>query len=237
MSVLVTVCARGGSKGVKEKNIRPLLGKPLIAHTIEQAKRWGRAAHIVVSTDSDAIATVARQCGAEVPFMRPAVLAGDTVPKLPVLRHALQSSEAHYGVQFATVMDLDPTAPIRAPDDLEGAYQQFCAEEPLTLFSVVPAHKNPYFNMVELDDRGRARLCKTLPNAAVYRRQDTPPVYNLNASIYLYRRAFLLEESNRTPISDDSRVYVMHELSAHDIDREIDFQFLEFLVRERLVTL
>lgn len=236
MSLLVTIAARGGSKGVPQKNIRPLCGKPLIAHTIAQAQRWGRADRLIVSTDAEDIAVVARAAGAEVPFLRPAALATDAMGKVPVLVHALAQAEAIYQTRFDAVMDLDATAPLRTVDDLEQCYRLFLQRRPKTLFSVVPSHKNPYFNMVEQDTRGFAVLCKR-PAQPVLRRQDVPEVYSLNASIYVYRRDFLASEPQGSVVTDESLLYVMDERSAYDVDREIDFQFIEYLVQAGQATL
>jgi len=123
--IFLTIAARGGSKGVKNKSIRKLCGKPLMAYTIEQAKRWRRANRIVCSTDSEAIAEVARYYGAEVPFMRPLQLATDTSGKIDVLRHAWIESERIYHEKYEILADLDVTAPVRTIADIEGAYQMF----------------------------------------------------------------------------------------------------------------
>lgn len=232
MKILVTIAARGGSKGVKNKNVRDLMGKPLIAHTIGQALKWGKAARVVVSTDSSEIAEAAKRWGAQVPFMRPAELSTDTAPKVPVIRHAWREAEKLYGERYDFVVDLDATAPLRRIADIEAALQAAAQKNSETLFSVVAAHKNPYFNMVELDERGFARLCKDLP-AALSRRQDAPRVYELNASIYVYSRAFL-EGPSQTVLTAKSAVHVMDEFSGTDIDREIDFKFVEFILKEKL---
>ena len=233
--ILVTICARGGSKGVPGKNIRPLLGKPLIQYTIHKALDWGPASHVVVSTDSEQIAAVARECGAEVPFMRPAELSTDTAGKIPVIRHALKSSESYFGETFTIVVDLDVTCPVRTVEDLYRALTLFQRERPKTLFSVVPARRNPYFNMVE-DQDGRAVLVKP-PDASVIRRQDAPIVYDLNSNIYFYRRDYLLDEENNSAISDGSVLFIMDELSATDIDREIDFQLVELMAEKGWINL
>jgi CMP-N,N'-diacetyllegionaminic acid synthase len=232
MKILVTIAARGGSKGVKNKNTRDLLGKPLIAHTIEQALKWGKAARVVVSTDSPDIAAAAKKWGAEAPFERPAELATDTAPKVPVIRHAWREAEKLYGEKYDFVVDLDATAPLRRIADIDGALKTALEKKSLTLFSVVPAHKNPYFNMVELDGNGWAGLCKKLP-AGVTRRQDAPAVYDLNASIYVYSREFL-EGAALTVLTERSAVHVMDEMSGTDIDREVDFKFVEFILKEGL---
>lgn len=231
MKILVTIGVRGGSKGVKGKNIRPLLGKPLIAYTIDQAKAWGKADRVVVTTDSPEIAAIARDCGAEVPFMRPAELATDHAGKLPVIRHALVECERIFKTTYDVVVDLDATSPLRKAHDLDRCLELFESRKATTLFSAVRAHKNPYFNMVEVDSTGNAVLCKTLPNG-VQRRQDAPDVYAMNASIYFYRRAFLLDGKSETPFSDRSVVYEMDELSAFDIDREVDFKVIELFLKE-----
>jgi len=233
--ILLTVAARGGSKGVKNKNIRPLCGKPLIAHTLLQARRWGKAARIVCSTDSNAIAQAARKYGAEVPFMRPDKLATDTAGKIGVLRHALQEAEEIYSERYAIVVDLDVTAPVRKISDIDGAVKLFKRERPHSVFSVSPARRNPYFNMVEVAPNGFARIVKD--PGALMRRQDAPVVYDMNASIYVYDRRYLLDPATQRTISKRSLAWVMDEFSGFDIDTEADFQFIEFLVRRKFVTL
>lgn len=233
--LLITICARDGSKGVKGKNIRELDGKPLIYYTIKQAKEWGRGKHIVVSTDSEEIAKIAKDFGAEVPFLRPKELAADTSGKIPAIRHALITCEKIYQENYSIVMDLDVTSPIRKISDLENAYRLFLEKKPKTLFSVVPAHRNPYFNMVELASDGKVYVCKS--NEKFTRRQDVPEVYDVNASIYLYNRDYLLDENNMIVISDNSRIYLMDPISRTDIDSELDFKYIEFLVKENIILL
>lgn len=236
MNILVLIAARGGSEGVKGKNIRRLAGKPLIAHSILCAKAWPRATRVVVSTDSADIASVARDYGADVPFMRPAALATSTADKFQVIRHALVESERIFGEQFDLVVDLDATSPLRTIRDLDACLDLFERERPQTIFSVVKAHKNPYFNMVERGADGRVRLSKPLP-ANIHRRQDAPPAYAMNASIYLYDRQFLLDPKNVSPFSDHTLVHVMDDVAGFDVDREVDFQFLDFLVERGFVSL
>lgn len=231
MSILVTIAARGGSKGVKNKNIRPLLGLPLIAHTIRHAQEWGRADKIVVSTDSNQIADVARQFNVDVPFMRPENLATDTSGKLDVIRHALIMAEEIYGQKFDAVVDLDATSPLRQNGDIEGCWKKFCDTNSDVLFSVVQSHKNPYFNMVELNAEGRPELVKKL-GSHVLRRQDAPQVYSLNASIYCYRRKFLMQESPKL-FDSNCTLYEMDSESAFDIDSETDFKIVEQLMKLR----
>lgn len=234
--ILLTIAAREGSKGVKNKNLRPLCGLPLIAHTIRQAREWGQADRIICSTDSQEIARVAKEYGAEVPFMRPAELADDLTGKPEVIRHALNEMEKISGEKYEVIVDLDVTAPIRKIDDIEGAYQLFLKRRPKSVFSVTPCRRNPYFNMVEIGSDGWAKLVKK-PGVPLKRRQDAPKVYDANASIYFYDREFLLDSNMQSVLSDRTLVYIMDEWSAFDIDSESDFQFVEFLVSKGIVNL
>lgn len=230
---LITICARGGSKGVKNKNIRDLNGHPLIYYTIKQALGWGKAKHIVVSTDSEEIAEIAKKYGAEVPFIRPVELATDTAGKVAVIRHALIASEKIFNQKYDFVMDLDVTSPVRTIQDLDNVLNLFLQKKPKTLFSVVNAHRNPYFNMVEETAEGKVILSKT---GNFVRRQVAPKVYDMNASIYIYQREYLLDKPNEGAISDNSIIYLMNETSK-DIDSEIDFKFIEFLIKMGIISL
>ena len=145
---LCTICARGGSKGVKGKNIRELEGKPLIAHTIEQAKSSTLFEHVVVSTDSDAIAEAAQKYGAEVFFKRPENLANDTAPKVPVIRHAFLESEKYFKTKFDVLVDLDATSPLRTSDDIIQAYNQFIKVQNDNLITAMPSRRSPILTLL-----------------------------------------------------------------------------------------
>lgn len=231
MNILVTIAARGGSKGVPDKNIRELCGKPLIAHTIAQALRWGKARRVVVSTDSERIAAVAREAGAAAPFMRPAELASDKAAKTPVIQHALRRSEEHFSETYDYVIDLDATSPLRKLADIDNALQTALDRRADVVFSVVPAHRNPYFNMVEVDAAGIARLSKE-PGRPIHCRQDAPAVYDMNASIYVYRSELLRPAVPAGLFGPRTYVSVMDAGSALDIDSEHDFKLVEFLIKE-----
>lgn len=231
-NILVFIGARSGSKGVKGKNIRPILGKPLIAYTIETALAWGRARRVIVSTDSQEYACIARAYGAEVPFLRPKRLATDWIPKGPAIRHALEYCERHYKERYEIVVDLDVTAPIRTIKDLDNCLHLFKRYRPKTLFSVVEANKNPYFNMVEVKEDCNVDLVRK-PDKRIYGRQRAPKVYSMNASIYFYDRDYVHSSKDLSPFSDKTRIYVMDdEVAGIDIDREIDFKFTEFLMKD-----
>lgn len=232
-NILITICARGGSKGIKGKNIRLLNGKPLIYYTIKQALNWGKASHLIVTTDSKEIAQIALDFGAEVPFMRPKNLATDTSPTLPVLTHALLESEKIYKTKFNVVIDLPVTAPIRSVKDLENSYKLFKKKNPKNLVTVTPSHRNPYFNMLEVEKNGRVKYSKA---GNFTRRQDAPEVYDMNNSIYIYNSDYLRDEKAKLDkISDDTIAYIMDPTTSIDIDTETDFKILESLLKSSLV--
>ncbi|AII13927.1 CMP-legionaminic acid synthetase [Campylobacter iguaniorum] len=229
-SVLCTICARGGSKGVKNKNIKELCGKPLIAHTIAQAKECGLFDHIVISTDSDEIADVATRYGAEVFFKRSDELASDIAGKLEVIKDAFLRSEEHYGVKFEHLIDLDATSPLRLPSDIINAYEQFLKDDNDNLITAMPSRRSPYFNLIEQDKSGKISLSKKL-YFNVLRRQDAPKSYDMNASIYIWKRDVLLSENSL--FLDKTGLYVMPEMRSIDIDCELDFKFVEFIMSEK----
>lgn len=228
--ILCTICARGGSKGVKNKNIKLLNGKPLIAYTIEQAKQSKLFEHIVISTDSDAIAQCAQEYGAEVFFKRSAEMASDTAGKLDVIRDAFKRSEEYYGCTFDTLIDLDATAPLRSVQDIVDSYGQFLREDSDNLITAMPSRRSPYFNLVEVDAQGKVTLSKKLSEGVV-RRQDAPKSYDMNASIYIWKRDVILNEN--TLFLEKTGLYVMPEERSIDIDTELDFEFVEFLMRKQ----
>jgi N-acylneuraminate cytidylyltransferase/CMP-N,N'-diacetyllegionaminic acid synthase len=225
--ILCTVCARGGSKGVPNKNVRDVDGKPLVAHTIEQGLSWDRCDELVVSTDSEDIAEVARDYGARVPFSRPDRLASDTAAKLPAIQHAHEQMEEIDDTTYDVVVDLDATAPLRTVQDIEDCFQAVQGTNAHNAYTVTEAEKNPYFNMVELDDDGYAHLSKD-PGEDVVRRQDAPAVYEMNASIYVYERSYLVEATSHH--GDRTRVSEMPRERSIDIDEPIDLAFVEFLL-------
>lgn len=228
--VLCTICARGGSKGVKNKNIKELCGKPLIAYTIEAARECGLFEHIVLSTDSDEIADVALKFGAEVFFKRSAELSSDSAGKIPAIRDAFVRSEEHFGREFAYLIDLDATSPLREPSDIANAFSQFLRDKNDNLITAMPSRRSPYFNLVEIDESGKVVLSKPLPSA-VLRRQDAPKSYDMNASIYIWRRDTILRENS--VFLAKTGLYVMPEIRSIDIDCELDFEFVEFLMKKR----
>jgi len=227
--ILCTICARGGSKGVKNKNIKEINGKPLIAYTIEQAKKSKLFDHIVISTDSDDIANIAKEYGAEVFFKRSAEMASDTAGKLDVIKDAFIRSEAHYGKQYDYLIDLDATAPLRVVEDIIKSFEQFLSNDNDNLITAMPGRRSPYFNLVEVTQEGKVYLSKELDNSIV-RRQDAPKSYDMNASIYIWKRDVILNV--KSLFTEKTGLYVMPEERSIDIDTEIDYKFVEFLMKE-----
>ncbi|RYX91171.1 MAG: acylneuraminate cytidylyltransferase family protein [Comamonadaceae bacterium] len=224
---IISICARGGSAGVPGKNIRPLCGKPLIAWTIRQALDSGEADQVVVSTDSEDIAAVARAHGAEVPFLRPGELATATAGKLPVIQHLVEWVEAHRG-PVTRVIDLDPTSPLRDMVDIK-ACAAMLDDATDVVITGYESDKNPYFNMVEQKDSGFfGRVCA--PASEVLGRQLAPKVYAMNASIYAWHRHTLASSLWATP---RIRLHVMPRERSIDIDHPIDFDIVEMLMKKK----
>ena len=224
---IITICARGGSAGVPGKNIRPLCGKPLIGWTIEQAFASGVADEVFVSTDSVEIANVARSFGATVPYLRPAELATSTAGKIPVIRHLVDWVEAHQG-QVETVVDLDPTSPLRDVSDIQTCFDMLDADTDVVITGY-EADKNPYFNMVELKPNGfYERVCQ--PGNEVLGRQSAPKVFAMNASIYVWYGRSL---SSSLWASPKIRLHVMPRERSIDIDHPIDFDLVELLMKKK----
>jgi N-acylneuraminate cytidylyltransferase len=223
---IATICARGGSKGLPGKNIRPFAGQPLITHSIAHALACPGIDGVYVSTDDERIAAVAKEAGATVPYLRPAQLATDQAGKLPVIEHLVQHLEAQ-GDRIATIVDLQPTSPLRAPADIAAALALAGrADRPDLVVSVREAADNPYFNLVEQGADGLVRLSKGNGSA---RRQDTPAVFALNGSIYVWRRAALSHAALHGMWSARTAAYVMPRWQSVDIDDLEDFEYAEWL--------
>ncbi|MBI5357166.1 acylneuraminate cytidylyltransferase family protein [Candidatus Collierbacteria bacterium] len=228
-SIIVVICARGGSKGVPGKNIRLLNGKPLITYTIEQAKKFDWADRIVVSTDDGEIKSVAEKCGVNPPFLRPKELATDEISVIPAVIHAVRKAENYWKEQYDIVVNLSPTGPLRIVKDIEAAVKTLVnIPNTESVFSVSESNNNPYFNMYEVDSRGYATLSKRTTKL-VTRRQDAPKVYLQNGSIYAMWKREIFGEKDL--FERKTRVYVMPEERSVDIDTNLDFEFAEFLMR------
>ncbi|MBX3625485.1 MAG: acylneuraminate cytidylyltransferase family protein [Rhizobacter sp.] len=228
MKTIATICARGGSVGVPRKNIRPLLGKPLIAHTIEQALGLPQIDAVYVSTDDAEIAEVARQHGARVPFLRPAELATSTAPKIPVIEHLCHWVESNDGT-FDRLVDLDPTSPLRTLDDITTCLS-LLDDETDAVITAFESEKNPYFNMVERKPDGSIGLVKSDAGGGVVARQLAPHVYSMNASIYVWHRHTLTKGLWNGRL----KLHEMPRERSIDIDSSLDFRIVEMLMTDSL---
>lgn len=234
MNLLITICARGGSKGIPGKNIRMLNGKELIGYSLEIAQKFSELHHadIAISTDSESIRSIAEKFGISSNYRRPAALASDNAGKIEVIRHILEHSEDHSQKTYDYVLDLDITSPLRTLGDLEHAFQRLQDnDEALNIFSVNPANRNPYFNMVELQPDGFVTLVKN--SGEIKSRQQAPPVYDMNASFYFYKKAFFDQGWNGS-ITPKSLAFVMNHY-CFDLDHPIDFTVMEIMIREQLL--
>jgi CMP-N,N'-diacetyllegionaminic acid synthase len=224
---IITICARGGSQGVPGKNIRSLLGKPLIAWTIEQAIECPDIDGVYVSTDCEAIAEVARQYGARVPFIRPASMATNDAPKIPVIRHLAEWVHANVG-NVEMIVDLDPTSPLREVSDITDCMNMLNTPTDVVI-TAYESDKNPYFNMVEINEDGYAKLSKP-PISEVFGRQSAPKVYSMNGSVYVWHRTTI----EKGLWGGCTAVHVMPRERSIDIDSSIDFKLVELLMREKI---
>ena len=192
MRVLGVIPARGGSKGVPRKNIRLLAGKPLLHYTAAAALAARRLTRVVLTTDDEEIAEVGRREGLEVPFLRPPHLADDAAPMLPVVQHAVRWLEAR-GATFEAICLLQPTNPLRRPADIDACIDALEAREADSVVTVlpVPSEYNPHWVYFS-DDAGRLHL-STGETTPISRRQDLPPAYHREGSVYVVRREVLME--------------------------------------------
>lgn len=227
---LCTICARGGSKGVPGKNLRPIAGRPLIAHSIADAKASGLFALIAVSSDADEILRAALAWGADLAIARPAELASDTAGKLPAIRHAVAEAERLTAARYDVLVDLDATSPLRLPRDIVEAVELLESRPAGNVITAAPARRSPYFNLVEVDGGGVVRPSK-VPARAVERRQDAPACFDMNASIYAWWRERFMDRPY--VFDDDTRLHVMPAERSHDIDDELDFDIVRFLLERR----
>ena len=228
--ILATICCRGGSKGVPGKNIRLLHGKPLIAYTIAAAQSSQWIDDLIISTDDPTIADVAQSFGANVPFMRPSNLASDTASKWPVFIHALEAYEQLTGKPVEYLVDLDVTVPLKTGADIDGAIRAAQTDPQVdVVITGYDPERNPYFNMMEIGDDGFARIVKQTAKPIV-RRQDAPLVYSLTPAAYVIKRSALYDYAHWSQAR--CKIYPIPRERAVDIDTELDFKIVEFLMNQ-----
>ena len=232
MKILITLCARGGSKGIPGKNIKLIAGKSLIVYSIDLTnklkEKW--KAKVALSTDDSEIKDVAAANGVYTEYQRPDYLATDSAGKIDTIRDLLLYEEELVDYKYDYVLDLDVTSPLRTLEDVEKALEIIIAQpEAKNLFSVNNGARNPYFNMVEENNNGFYSLIKTNLDGSVMTRQAAPKVYDLNASFYWYRRSFF-DLDEKSAITDRSLIYEMNHI-CFDLDHPVDFLFMEYLLQ------
>ena len=227
-AVLAFIFARGGSKGIPGKNITLLGGKPLIAHSIEQALCHPDIGRVVVSTDDAAIATVAREYGAEVPFLRPAELASDTASEWQAWQHAVRFCLAA-GYEFSTFISLPTTAPLRNQQDISACLARYGEGDVDLVLTGTPAARSPYFNMVKTNAMGRVELA--VPGLYT-RRQDAPPLFDLTTVAYVSSPHFILSADSLW--SGRVALVTVPKERAIDIDEPLDLYLAECLYQRAM---
>lgn len=229
MKTIAFIFARGGSKGLPGKNIKPLNGKPLLQYSIDTAKKVSQIDDVFVSTDCDSIAEVALACGAKV-IKRPAELATDTSPEWLSWRHAIDYVTEHFGV-FNQFVSLPATSPLRSEIDVISALDKLTSSGADICISVSPASRSPYFNMVKLASDGNVEIV-IKPEGAVSRRQDAPEVYDITTVVYATSVNFVQEQSSI--FSGKVVATIVPKVRAVDIDDIFDFLFAESILKSGL---
>lgn len=225
MKTLYVIPARGGSKGIPGKNIKPLAGKPLIEYSIDVARMLAQDEDICVTTDDEEIINVVKQTGLKVPFVRPAELATDRSGTYEVLLHALDYYESK-GVHYDVLVLLQPTSPLRTVDDVRKCLDLYTPDVDMVV-SVKPATTNPYYNAFETDENGFLHISKGYGNYT--RRQDAPKVWEYNGAVYVINTDSL----RKMPLGKFTRRRMCEMSVEHSIDLDTP---TDWLIAETLLT-
>lgn len=237
MNLLFTICARAGSKGVKSKNSRNFLEYPIAYFTLSALglflKKYGAdygVIDVAVNTDSDTLVTQINKTNIRTTFIpRKEDLGGDFVSKTDVIKDTLFQIEHQKNYHYDIVVDLDLTSPLRKVEDINGVIQTLLANEKAdVVFSITDARRSPYFNMVSEDEEGH---CRIISNQNYVSRQQAPKCYDMNASIYAYRKSFIASEKTTKVFDGEAMAWKMKDTAVLDIDSEEDFELMQLLAR------
>ncbi|KRC60459.1 hypothetical protein ASE14_05405 [Agromyces sp. Root81] len=231
MNRICTITVRAGSKGVPGKNWRLIAGLPLFAHSVRHAAEAGIFDRIVVTSDAPEVLDVAGDHGATDIVVRPLELANDTAGKVPAIVHALLETERRHHTRFDTVVDLDATSPLRSIADIRGAVELLETTGADSVITGSESRRSPYFNLVELDSVSGTVAVSKRPGKPVLRRQDVPRTFDMNASVYAWKRDSLVADP--VVFFPTTRLFEMPESRSHDIDTELDFEFVRWLMEQR----
>jgi len=227
-NILCTICARSGSIGIKNKNLIKINDQPLFSFTLFQAKKLSFIDNIVLSTDSKKISNQFSKYGLNSFFLRSKKLSNSSSGKVPVIRDALYRSEKYYNKKYDYIIDLDVTSPLRIIKDIKAAYKKFIEDDADNLITVCNAKKNPYFNMVEYN-KNTLKLVK--PTKKILSRQAAPLVYEMNASIYIWKRKCLISSNNL--FTKKTSMYIMPSDRSIDIDNNFDLKIVKYLMKKK----
>jgi len=230
MKPLCFIAARGGSKGVPRKNLRKLIDKPLIAHTIEKSIKSKIFSKVIVSTEDQEIAEVAKQYGAEVPFMRPKKLALDTTGMAEVMLHGINKLN-ELGYEFEIFINRDCTVPFIRDSDIKSSIKLLQKKKCDAVYGVYVQHFNPYFNMMEIKNNGYLKFSKEMKKKP-HRRQDAPKVYQLNGYFVYNKKRFLKFKNQYPPKGLPWEIPVESGLM---IDTELEFKIAEMMMRSKIM--
>lgn len=228
MKILCTICARSGSQGLKNKNIKQLLGKPLMYYTIKQAKDAKIFSNIVVSTDSEKIKRIANKLNVSCWYLRSKKLSNDYSSKLPVIKDTLVKSEKKFNIKYDYICDLDVTSPLRKIKDIILSYEKVKKKNIQNLVSVCFSKKNPFFNVIMKKKEGYKIVSSF--SGKYKRRQDAPNCYDVNASIYFWKRQALI--TNKKLIGSQTDIHIMPQNRSIDIDTKDDFEYVKYLLKK-----
>lgn len=228
--ILGAIFARGGSKGLPGKNIKLLAGKPLISYAIEAAKKVSQLDELIVSTDDQEIACIAKQSGAKVPFIRPKELASDESPEILSWKQAIREVENKSGKKVDVLVVIPVTSPLRLAKDIDSCLQKLISSDADIVVTIKEAERNPYFNMVTVDEDDNADLVISGEN--VTHRQKAPKVYDLTTVAYAAKASYILKASH--VLEGKVKSVLIPKERAVDIDDLHDFKIAEFLMKERL---
>jgi CMP-N,N'-diacetyllegionaminic acid synthase len=229
--ILGTICCRGGSKGVLGKNTRLLNGVPLITRTINAAQQSKFLNDLIVSSDSQEILNIAKSNEVAITFVRPDDLSTDTASKWPVFIHAVENYEKLTGKTVSYIVDMDVTVPLKTTQDIDNAIVLAMQSPEIdVVITGYEPERNPYFNMMEINDSGFAEMVKKTPSPIV-RRQDAPKVFSLTPAAYVIKKEALYQYQHWSEAK--CMISEMPRERAIDIDTELDFKLIEFLLNEK----
>ena len=222
MKIVALICARGNSRGIKNKNLLKFKNTTLLGNAIKQASRSKYINRVIVSTDSNKILREALKNKAEIPFIRPSKLAKNNSPEIETWRHAIKSLNKNNDIDF--IASIPTTSPLRLVSDIDNCIKRAVKKDLDMVFSVTEASKNPYFNIVELKNKKLSLVGSSKKN--IFRRQDAPQCYDLTTVCYVFKPKFIMKTKNL--FSGKTGFVVIPKHRATDVDDKIDYKIVKF---------